>query len=488
MPTDKPNIVLIMSDQQMYRVIEANSGIEGLNTPNLDRLASDGIRFTKGYSTNPVCSPARACIFTGHYASYAGSFTNNVGMSREIVHMGQRFRDAGYETAYIGKWHLDGHDYFGTGECPNGWNDEYWYDARRYINEIGEEGLKNWRPGLSVNGLRKNNITAEDTWAYRNTERALTFLNSEHEKPYLLVVSFDEPHHPHMCPPEYAEQFEEFDFPLGPSAFDTGENKPYFHSRRMREVPESSARRFPIYFGCNSFMDHEIGRIMESIPDDACIFYTSDHGEMMGEHRMGGKNIMYEASLHIPFIMRLPGRKKAGSVLNTPVSHADILPTMLDLADIEVPPAMPGESLVADLENPKDRERSVVAEFTRCANSLNHEFELVPMRCLVNNRYKLIVNLMDTDELYDLDTDPHEMDNRINDPALSEMRDNMHDKLMTWMYENRDPWRGHYWEARPWRKGNPYDRSWITGWTDKKSDGYAPPFCMYYSGRPKAAP
>ena len=121
----RPNFVLIMTDTQGTNVI-GTYGHSELDTPNIDNLAKNGVKFTRAYTTCPVCTPARAGIFTGIYPHTAGAWTNNLPLGDNIKTMGQRFRDNGYRTAYIGKWHLDGHDYFGTGICPDGWDADYW--------------------------------------------------------------------------------------------------------------------------------------------------------------------------------------------------------------------------------------------------------------------------------------------------------------------------------------------------------------------------
>ena len=123
----QPNFVFVMTDTQATNVV-GTYGHPELETPNIDNLARSGIKFARGYTTCPLCTPARAGIFTGIYPHTAGAWTNNLPLGDNIKTMGQRFRDGGYRTAYVGKYHLDGHDYFGTGICPDGWEYAYWYD------------------------------------------------------------------------------------------------------------------------------------------------------------------------------------------------------------------------------------------------------------------------------------------------------------------------------------------------------------------------
>ncbi len=203
----RPNFVLVLTDTQGANIVGAYGHPE-LRTPNIDRLAQSGTLFQRAYTTCPLCTPARAALFTGLYAHTSGPWTNNLALGDNIATMGQRFRDQGYRTAYVGKWHLDGHDYFGTGLCPDGWDEAFWYDGRRYLDELTEDEIRLWRRGLgTVELLRAHDIRPEFTWAHRASNRAIRFLEGRDERPFVLVVSYDEPHHPFTCPPEYAEPF-----------------------------------------------------------------------------------------------------------------------------------------------------------------------------------------------------------------------------------------------------------------------------------------
>ena len=130
--------ILIMTDSQLWDMVNCYKNT-GLSTPNLDRLASEGVRFERAYTTQPVCQPARAAIFTGQYPHSVGSWTNSYGISDTAHSIGERLQLDGVHTAYIGKWHLDGGDYLGLGRCPTGWDPDYWYDMKNYLEELPEE-------------------------------------------------------------------------------------------------------------------------------------------------------------------------------------------------------------------------------------------------------------------------------------------------------------------------------------------------------------
>ncbi len=329
----RPNFVFIMTDTQGANVLGCDAGLVELRTPNLDALAASGVRFRRGYTTCPLCTPARGGIFTGLMPSVNGAHTNNLAPGANIPTMGHYFEAAGYHTAYVGKWHLDGLDYFDSGICPAGWDSEYWYDGRCYLEELSDEEKHLWRQGLrSVDDLRKHKITEEFTWAHRVSDRGIRFLQERRQdQPFLLVCSYDEPHGPHTTPPEYLEQFQEFEFPLGPGAQDNLQHKPA-HQREWAEArganrPDGICRNAK-YFACNSYVDYEIGRVLGAVsefaPADTWVIFTSDHGDMFGAHRITGKGpVMYDEITRVPFIIRAPEGEE-GLVSECPVSHLDL--------------------------------------------------------------------------------------------------------------------------------------------------------------------
>jgi uncharacterized sulfatase len=484
-----------MTDTQATNVIGAYGHPE-LRTPNVDRLAETGIKFERAYTTCPLCTPARAGLFTGIYPHTAGAWTNNLPLGDNIVTMGQRFQDGGYHTAYIGKWHLDGHDYFGTGRCPEGWDPAYWFDGKNYLDTLTEEEITLWRRHLNTpDDLREHAIEADFTWAHRIGDRAEDFLQKRGDEPFLLVVSYDEPHHPFTCPPDFVEPFEDYDYPLGPAAFDDLEDKPahqreWAASANVADRVENGTVRHPMYFGCNSFVDAEMGRVFDAVhryaPENTYIIYTSDHGDMMGAHKLTGKGpVMYEEIAHIPLIIEPPaaaGDTARGRSVATLTSHIDLLPTMLALADLDVPPILEGESLIPQLEGGEDLDKAVVVEFQRYEIEHDSWGGFQPVRAVVGDRYKLVVNLLHSDELYDMREDPGEVHNLIDDPDHAEARDALHDRLLAWMYEKRDPFRGPVWERRPWRESR--ELRWRGQFRPRPADGYAPEVRDYDTGLP----
>lgn len=455
-------IILIMTDSQRYDFVNCYRKT-GLKTPNLDRIAENGVRFEQAYTTQPVCQAARSAIFTGQYPHTNGCWSNCEGMAQTSYTVGQRLQRDGVHTAYIGKWHLDGGDYFGMGVCPDGWDPDYWYDMRNYLDELSdEERIRSRQPEQ----MRVSHFKPEDTFGHRCSDRAVNFLAEHHDEDFFLTVSYDEPHHPFICPPPYSTMYEDYSFPVSENVYDSLANKPDYQrvwARNRINKPEDDIRlENPYFFGCNSFIDSEIGRVLDAAQQyapDALIIYTSDHGDMLSSHSLWAKGpAAYEEITHIPFMMMGAGLP-TGKVDTLPVSHLNLTPTILELMGAEIPQTVEGKSLVPQLTKDLRVNDCVFMEFGRYETDHDGFGGYQPMRAVFDGRYKLSINLLSTDELYDLKADPGELINRIDDPAYRAIRDRLHDALLDEMYRTRDPFRGYYWERRPWRTDAP-DASW----------------------------
>ncbi|MGE4489061.1 MAG: sulfatase/phosphatase domain-containing protein, partial [Kiritimatiellales bacterium] len=199
--------------------------------------------------------------------------------------------------------------------------------------------------------------------------------------------------------------------------------------------------------------------------------YTSDHGDMLESHCITNKGaVMYDEITNIPFIVRWPGFVQPGSVVGTLVSHIDVVPTVLDAAGCsDVPKVLHGRSMVPMLGNFSEfGHNEIFMEFGRYEIDHDGFGGFQPIRCIRNDRYKLVINLLSSDELYDMQADPQEMINLIENPACSAERDRLHDRLMEWMNETRDPFRGYYWLRRPWRTDAPPATWSFTGYTRQR--------------------
>lgn len=471
-------VIFIMTDAQRYDMVNINVHT-GLETPCLDRLASQGARFTQAYTTQPVCQPARAAIFTGQYPHSCNSWTNSVALSSDVHTIGQRLRDHGVHTAYIGKWHLDGSDYFGLGRCPDGWDPAYWYDMRNYLEELTPEERYASR---QTSTMETDDIPSEFTYAHRCTDRAVQFLQKHgQEEDFLLCVSYDEPHDPFLCPREYWEKYLEYEFPCSENVKDTLQDKPDYQKawagKCLYQSRENVRICNPYYFGCNSFVDAQIGRVLNAVDqfvgDDVTVIYTSDHGDFLQSHRLNGKGpAVYEEIAHIPLFIKGPGIT-AGFVSEQPVSHINLAPAILELFGLEKPPVFAGESILPQARGEVERIQDYCfIEFGRYEIDHDGFGAFQPMRAAYDGRYKLSINLLSQDEFYDLREDPLEMVNRINDPAYYADICRLHDAILDNMNQTRDPFRGYYWHRRPWRKDAP-EATWrYTGYTRQSENDY----------------
>lgn len=455
------NLVLIITDSQAKSMVGAY-GNHGVDTPNLDRLAARGIRFEHAYTSAPVCTPARGAIFSGMQPAVNGAWANNMSPQRHIPLMGTVFRHYGYRAAYTGKWHLDGSEYFGDGQPGGGFEEDWWFDGYRYAHAIGPELFSRYQKAKTPADLREAGFTEKKLWGHMVADRAVDFLEQVGaDEPFLLVASFDEPHGPFVAPPEYWEKFDSTDIPQPPNYNASVAGKPAMQQLQRQQNGDAPWEErmgwWSRFYGCNSYIDREIGRVLDAVEryhgEDTAIVYTSDHGDMMGAHGLLTKGpMMYEEITNVPFIVCLPGGPE-GAVSEALVSQIDLLPTLLDLAGIEQPETMHGQSLLPVLRDPEFRlHEHVFVSFNRFAINHDQFGGFYPIRCVRDERHKLAINLFDQDELYDLVEDPYETENLIDDPAYASIRNHLHELIVAEMERIRDPLCAFEWANRPWNQ------------------------------------
>lgn len=470
--------IFIMTDTQRKDMVGCY-GNKDMKTPNLDKLGEEGIIFENAYTTQPVCGPARSAIFTGVYPHSNGMWTNSVGLDSTVKTIGKRIKDKGILNGYIGKYHLDGGDYFGNGECPEEWNPNYWYDMRNYLEELTEEErVKSRIPSTAYEG---DGYSEEFTFAHRCSNKAIDFIKENKDNDFLLVVSYDEPHHPFICPKEYIEMYKDYIFPKNANVYDNLQNKPEHQKIWAKDQSDINREELQIkediYFASNTFVDYEIGRVLDAYREytsDALVCYTSDHGDHLYSHQLDNKGAsMYQEIVNIPFILSGKSIKDTNVKVDSLVSHIDIVPTILDYFGIEKYKMMPGKSLIPLVNNSKTKiNDNVFIEFGRYEIDHDGFGGFQPIRCTFDGRYKLVINLLSSDELYDLKNDPSELVNLIEDESTKSVRDKLHNDILNWMNATRDPFRGYYWEQRPWRK-DAVEATWAyTGGTRQREEDY----------------
>lgn len=484
--------ILIITDTTRRDMLSCYGLEEGMSTPNLDRLAAEGLRYNAAYTCQPVCGPARSAIFTGTFPHSNGMVTNCVPLGDNVKTLGQRLRDNGIHAAYTGKWHLDGGDYFGLGVCPDGWDPDYWYDMHNYLEELTDE--------QRMRSRQSETAFAEDwgqemTYAHRCADRGIDFVRKHSSEDFFFTLSLDEPHGPCICPPPFNTMYEDFRFADRAAFHDSLENKPMMQrlwaGDAINADPESlrgPGHMLSLFLGCNSFADYEIGRFLDAVDElcpDALVIYTSDHGDMLGSHRLQTKNAaFYKEICNIPLLVR-DGRSGERGVVDYPASHIDITPTILDYFSIPTPKLLEGRSMLPQIRNSSLRINDYVyTEFTRYEVDHDGFGGLQMMRSVTDGRYKLSINLMDSDELYDLESDPEEVENLIWNPDYAEIRNRLHDRLIAHMDETRDLYRGYQWLCRPWRNGK--SPSWNNSacTRQRENEEYEPRQWDYDTGLP----
>ena len=450
----KKQFIWIMTDSTGYNMVGCYGS--AIRTPGIDAMAGRGLRFQRAYTCQPVCGPARSALFTGLFPHSNGSWGNCMPLGADVTTIGQRLSRAGFRCGYIGKWHLDGGDYFGYGVCPEGWEEKYWYDMKRYLDELTDEERRFSRDERASD----HHLDPAFLYGHRVTERALAFMEEHRDDDYFLVVSYDEPHGPSLAPDPYAHMYEGMQCADSPAALDPLEDKPEYQRVWAEKAGGlDPANRHPGVWprlaACQSYIDSEIGRVLDkarAIAPESLRLYTADHGDAGHMHGLFAKGpAIYDEIARVPLIFEGPG-VPAGAVYRHVVSQIDLPATVLDYFGLRRPAMLEGESLLPQLADPTlPTDRVAHVEFSRYEVDHDGFGGFQPMRAAITDEYKLAVHLLDTDEFYDTASDPCDLHNRVNDETLAAPRNALHDELLDWMNRTRDPFRGYQWACRPWR-------------------------------------
>jgi len=442
-----PNILFMMVDQ-MRADYMGRAGNPWIQTPNLDRLAQEGTRFSRCATNVPVCMAARHSFMTGHRCATHGRFANNVP-SPDPLHetVMQLLGFAGYRTQAIGKMHfrpVRRHHGFHRMELMEEIPDFRQDDE--YLMYLKENGYGHKREVHGVRNLlyhlpQVSAIPEEhhgSTWV---ADRTIDFLKNNRGKPFFCWSSWIAPHPPWNPPEPFASMYANEDMPL-PKHWDRDVNTLPPRHRGMTNFcdmgnapPERLQRVKSLYSASISLIDKGVGRILRALDElgmaeNTLVIFTSDHGEMLGDHQMWQKGIPYEGSVNVPLLVRLPGKLDAGSVNEDLVSLLDLMPTMLDVADVDYPgdKPLPGASLLGQrgggLAEPREDD---VIEIGRGASR---------WLSLRGKKWKYNYWLADGwEELYDLEADPDEAYNLLLgevDDGDRNRANEMHARLTEW--------------------------------------------------------
>ncbi len=397
----RPNVLFVLTDQ--WRASAFGSGTdEVVRTPHLDAFAAQGVRCSRAYAGNPVCTPNRSCILTGRHSHQTGMITNNLMLPPSEVCFPERFRDAGYATHYIGKWHMDGSEK--PGFVPPGWR-------RRGFNTFegfnrGHSYHEHW--GFDNEGQALPWESGGDPYyePAMQADLAMRFIKSHQAKqtgqPFLCYVSWGPPHTP-FRPPKRFDLYTEAGIQFRP-------NVPEAHQKQ-------AAKDLAGYYGLCESLDHEMGRLLQFLDDNGLsentlVVFTADHGEMAGSHGKYRKSEPEDESLNVPLFMRLPGRLKSGVTEETLFSSLDLMPTMLSVCGLDDPGTCTGRDLSGALvEGGTAPTVDSVYSEGKVGDGNAQEW-----RCLVTPTHKLTIRRNAKNEdlvesLIDLKNDPFEMEN-----------------------------------------------------------------------------
>lgn len=411
----RPNFLFILTDDQRWDalgVVQREQGDKSrfpwLKTPNLDKLANEGVRFRNAFVVNSLCAPSRASFLSGLYGHQIGVFNNTTPFPAEAVTYASVLRSAGYKTGYVGKWHMGqqrerpGFDYAasytGQGKYP---------DCTFLVNGKPVE-TEGWVDDVA-------------------TDYALGFLRENKSKPFVLAVGYKAAHSPFKPPERYKNTYQKEKVRPVPNL----ELLPPFPMTKGPEVKVAqvfaggNAEILVNYMACLTAVDENIGKIMSEldqlgVADDTVVVFAGDNGFYFREHGLGDKRSAYEESLRIPLLVRYPKLIKKGMLIDEMVLNIDLAPTFIEMAGIQVPRHMQGQSWLRLFKgDPAGWRSSFYYEYF-------HEppFASPHVQALRTDTAKLIhyPGHPEWAELFDLAADPYETKNLRDDPAKAELR------------------------------------------------------------------
>ncbi|MEZ5353498.1 MAG: sulfatase [Bryobacteraceae bacterium] len=385
----RPNFVFVLVDDLRWDSLGC-TGHPFLKTPHIDSLAAEGARFTNAFVTTPLCSPARGSFLTGQYVHKHGVVGNrgHEELSHKLVTFPRILRDAGYETGYVGKWHM------GNDDTPRPGFD-------RWVSFRGQ-GVYN-DPALNIDGkaVKESGYITDIL-----SKHAAEFIGGRREKPFCLYLGHKAIHGPFTPAERHRDLYRDEPLPRRPN---------YKPGGPSDDIARNQMR-------CIASIDDGVGTLIGALKqsgqyDNTCFVFTSDNGYFWGEHGYGDKRWAFDESLRIPLVARMPSRIAAGSVIAGDALNIDIAPTFLDLAGVKPPSWMHGQSLAPlwAKRPPKWRE-GFLAEYMKEAN-----FPRTPTwQAYRTPKWKYVRYPEETrEELFDLAADPYEMTNRIADRGAS---------------------------------------------------------------------
>ena len=457
--TARPNILVLQSDQHSAHIMSC-AGHPVVRTPNLDRLAAEGVRFSNVYCPAPLCQPSRAASLTGRHGRNTGVTTNKGYLRDDEPTFAQALQEAGYHTAFIGKTHLGQSTRAGDSACDEWLHCKGFTDA---IPQFGKVGAALWgtddcyQRHLSKKGMRdrfredyrerrgsstvvaRPSVLPEEDF-HDNFISDLTcewIAEYSGEQPFFCWCNWGGPHAPFDAPGRYAEMYaaEDVDLPVSDPMERTPGPWRARSAKTLAGMSEPSIRECRAhYYGLVNVIDDGVGRVLQTLErrgllDNTVVVYTSDHGEMLFEHGLMAKSTMYEEAVKVPLLVRWPERFRGGRDCHQLVSLLDLTATCIDLAAAETLPVSHGKSLIPLLEGRDvEHRRAVFSE-------LGPQVE-GPMKMVREGRYKFIYHPgWEIPQLFDLEADPRELTNLAGLADYAEVETRLRERLLNWCFE-----------------------------------------------------
>ncbi len=454
---DRPNLVVIHTDEHNFRTLGCYRALlpadqafiwgEGVAvaTPNIDWLAQNGAICDRYYATSPLCTPSRASLVSGRYPQNAGTLGNNDLLRDDVITFAEALRRHGYATGYAGKWHLDGDGW--PQWAPDrkfGFEDNRYMFNRGHWKKLAETAEGPRVATVDAKGTPNYDLAGADAKSFATdflADRAVAFINAHKDGPFCYMVSIPDPHGPNTVRVPYDTMFAGVAFQQPRSAQSTGKDLPPYASVRPDPFDVDEMAR---YFGMVKCVDDNVGKILDAlcaagVLERTFIVFTSDHGDLCGEHGRYDKEVPLEASARIPFVLHAPGVVKPGTVVRQALGTVDFKPTILTLLGIakDDPARKLDEGRDASVlfrppfsdPNVQDSSWKDVT-FVRYGRLASGKVRLGPLGReaawlgAFSRRYKLVVVDADAETagpaLFDLEADPHEMTNLFSDPSQRE--------------------------------------------------------------------
>ena len=448
---ERPNILWVCTDQHRHDAIRS-LGNEHIRTPNLDRLASEGVAFSRCYSQSPVCTPSRACFLTGRYPRTTRCRQNGQKIPDDEVLVTRMLADEGWDCGLAGKLHLAPcdarrHDY--EERIDDGYRRFWW--SHHPQPSWPRDDYNDWlaAKGVDYRDLWKPIPDHFETWPgvpaeYHQTtwcaERAIEFMSEERDGPWLMSVNPFDPHHPFDPPQEYMDRYDPDDVPAPMYREGELDNKPEFQRidhqgayggkgiTPLRQTEREKRELVAAYYAMVELIDDQVGRVLQALEDagqreNTLILFHSDHGEMLGDHGILLKGPhFYDCAVRVPLMASWPGHFREGLVSDALVELTDLAPTLAEVAGITLEQTH-GRSLVPMLvgrSSGQDHRRYVRCEYYDSQNPhVGEQTEHRPSFATMHRegKYKLVVyHEHEPGELYDLERDPDEFTNLWSDP------------------------------------------------------------------------